>query len=184
MKKTVFIATIIYLLTACTSVDTETISEIEEWQEKLDSAHQVFSKTDFEFINKIAWDVNENEKAIKILNDSDTIYTDMVKKLDDYKWIRKKLKHIDAKKYEYEIEFSELKQQLDNLKLDVQNGVRTSEENQQYLSNEISAIKELFAKFSHDHGIFEKAISEYKRLNGSIQEYVDQLKREKGVLSK
>lgn len=182
MIKALFSLTLAALLFSCNSVDTDTLTEINKWQEKLDSAHQVYLNTDFDSINKIAWVVNENEKAIKRLNTADTIYLELVKDLDDYKWIRKHLKNVDAKKNIYGTEFNELKTQLENLKLDVQNGVRTSEENNQYLSNEIMAIKKLFSKFSEDHETFEKAQSEFARLKDRVQTYVDLLKREKGII--
>lgn len=171
-----------FALVSCSNVDTETIEEIEKWQTKLDSAHQVYLTVDFDSINKIAWVVNENERAIKRLNTADTIYTDMVKALDDYKWIRKNLKNIDAKKHEYGTEFKELTKQLEDLKLDVQNGLRTPEENKQYLANEIQAIQKLFAKFSSDHETFEKATSEFARLKDKVQKYVDAIKRDKGII--
>lgn len=169
-------------ISSCTNVDTETVEEIEVWQEKLDSAYQVYLTTDFDSINKMVWKVRENEKAIKRLNTSDTIYTDMVEVLDNYKWIRKKVKNVKVKQQEYGAEFEELKTQLENLKLDVQNGVRTSEENQQYLSNEIKSIKILITKFSKDHETFKEGLRRYGELHEKVQAYVDQLKREKGII--
>ncbi len=172
----------ILFLFSCSNVDTETIAEIEKWQEKLDSSYQIYLTTDFDSIQKMVWKVKENEKAIKRLNDADTIYTDMVKVLDDYKWIRKKVKHVPAKKQEYGAEFEEIKVQLENLKLDVQNGVRTSEENKQYLSNEINSIKILITKFSNDYEIYQEALKRYAELNDKVQAFVDQLKRDKGII--
>ena len=182
MYKLLAVFSFILLLFSCNSVDTNTIAEIKKWEEKLDSAHQVFLETDFDSIKIIAWTTTENEKAVKHLNTADTIYHEMARMLDDYKWIRKNLKNVDSKKLEYETEFEELKIQLKNLKLDVANGVRTSEENNQYLSNEVMAIKNLFSKFSWDHKIFTKAQDEFARLKVPVQEYVDQLKRDKGII--
>lgn len=167
---------------SCSNVDQETVTEIEKWQEKLDSAYQVYLTTDFDSISRVVWRVSENEKAIKRLNTSDTIYTDMVAVLDSYKWIRKSVKYVDNKKFEYGAEFEEIKVQLENLKLDVQNGVRTTEENQQYLSNEIKAIKNLIGNFSEDKKIYDEALKRYGELGGKVQAYVDQLKREKGII--
>lgn len=172
----------VLFLFSCSNVDTETIQEIEKWQERLDSSYQVYLTTDFDSINQMVWKVKENEKAIKRLNESDTIYSDMVKVLDDYKWIRKKVKNAPVKKQEYGTEFEEIKIQLENLKLDVQNGVRTSEENQQYLSNEIKSIKILITKFSKDYEVYQEALKRYDELNGKVQAYVDQLKRDKGII--
>ena len=182
MKNIGLIIGAIILLASCTNVDTETIQEIEKWESKLDSAHQVYLNTDFDSINKMVWKVKENEKAIKRLNSADTIYSDMVKVLDDYKWIRKKVKNVEVKKLEYKTEFDELKLQLENLKLDVQNGVRTSEENKQYLSNEVQSIKVLMTKFSKDHETFTEGMKRFGELNGKVQVYVDQLKRDKGII--
>ena len=182
MKNLIIYFGFVFAIVSCSNIDQDTITQIEEWQTKLDSAHQVYLKVDFDSLNKINWKVNENERAIKRLNSADTIYTDMVKDLDDYKWIRKKLKNVDSKRHEYGTEFKEIKVQLEDLKLDVQNGLRTPEENQQYLSNEIEAIKKLFAKFSKDHIVFEKAITEYARLNERVQDYVDKIKRDKGII--
>lgn len=180
MKNIVLAFASVLMLFSCANVDTETITEIEKWQEKLDSAHQVYLDTDFDSISKMVWRVRENEKAIKRLNTADTIYTDMVEVLDNYKWIRKKVRNVKVKQQEYGTEFEELKVQLENLKLDVQNGVRTTEENQQYLNNEIKSIKILMTKFSKDHEYFTEGMRRFGELNEKVQAYVDQLKREKG----
>ena len=172
----------LFFLFSCSNVDKETIAEIEKWQEKLDSAYQIYLTTDFDSINKMVWKVKENEKAIKTLNKADTIYTDMVEVLDNYKWIRKKVKHVQVKKQEYGAEFEEIKIQLENLKLDVQNGVRTSEENKQYLSNEIKSIKILITKFSKDKELYDEGLKRYGKLHEKVQAYVDLLKRDKGII--
>jgi uncharacterized coiled-coil DUF342 family protein len=173
---------IMMFLVSCSNVDTETITEINKWQEKLDSSHQVYLATDIDTLKKIAWKVNENNKAIKRLNEADTVDKELVKLLDEYKWIRKKLKNVDAKMYDYGTEFEELKVQLENLKLDVQNGVRTSEENNQYLSNEIKSIKVLIARFSKEHKIYVEAQKKFGKVGEPIQLYVNQLKSDKGII--
>ena len=181
MKNLYFLVFICVVLFSCNSENNQTITTINKWELSLDSAHQVFLTLDFDSLQKIEFKVSENERAIKRLNDGDTIYADLASTLSDYKWIRKKLKNSNSVRDQFSVEFDELKIQLQHLKTDVKNGHRTLDQNKQYLEVEIAAIKNLFDQLSNYHNTCTKAMSEYNRLNDKVVGYVEQLKRDKGI---
>ncbi len=123
------------------------ISQIETYENKLDSIEQIFNGIEFDSLQYMYEKALDNEKQIKRYYWSDTIDMDFAKKMDANKGIKKSLKNLQKKKEEFESEIIALKNQFSALKEDILNGLYTKEQINQYLTKEIADFDNLSFNF-------------------------------------
>jgi hypothetical protein len=143
MKIYISLLSILFLLSCQDLKKDEQITKLNALQKTNDSIREVFYKNKIDTIDNIIFKVREVEFRIKHNYVSDTIDRQKADKINEYKTVRKKLKH--AGKYYNQLErgTKEESETLKKLKTDIESGAGEIKKYDEYISFERNKVNQL-----------------------------------------
>lgn len=116
------------------------IEEIDSCLAVLDSVEEKYNGIEFDSLEYMVQKVIGNEDSIRKYYNPDTLSLQVGIRMNECKGIRKTLKGSDAKRISYKNEIDALRQQFENLKSDIENGVLQEDKIAQYIDDEKKAL--------------------------------------------
>lgn len=152
------------------------LSEINQFEEKLDSLQSVYLTIKFDSLIAIQKEANYHEKMIKKHYMADTMSIDLVNRLHFIKNVRKSLQNIEIKKASLAKEIGNLRTQFKNLETDILNGILGKEEIDEFLTAEKLAFTNLADQINQVLVNQEKQLKDYGYAIPVVHDYVEIIK--------
>lgn len=182
-RVTPFVFILMLLTTALVSCDPadefkEEITTIDSCLTLVNELEAKFDGIDFDSLNLMVEHVEKNEDIIRQYYQPDTVNETLGRQMSDAKSVRKSLKHVSTDQMVYGDELNAVKNQLEDLKDDVLNGVLTEEQVAEYLNVEMTALDKVHVSFDAFYEMQKLEKQRYYAVMPGIDLFVERLLEE------
>lgn len=177
--KFLFILVAAATLASCASLQMKDkqLAQIDSILIQVDSIEQIVNGISFDSISNLAKDMADDKKQIKKYYHSDTVDENLARKINRFNGIRKQFKKVSSKGIMFNKKITLMQEQLQSLKIDVENGAGNKEKYNEYILLEQSNFNDLEKEFKDIYTVTQDNLKEHQEIMPFVKSFIEDIKK-------